>query len=699
MWSIRIAMSGAALVAAMANASAQTARTDPQAGPLPLLVINQGPIVDPSPVVADKPPQTSAKSKERGTATRSQPVPPRNVAQPQPAATRPLATSQGRAVTKQRTPGPAAFADPSNPTGIFPSAPPAALGLPGDAPSVAPPEQLGTTTVPTLAPQTSAPTMVTAPGPPTNNPQRTPTSRLLLVTLGGGVVGAAAVWWMVVLWRGRARLMPRSEDETEDETEAETEAEGLVRRDPVYTFDNPSDDPRPRAMESEESNQFRSHDWGAAYDNRRDDPASGHAERGHYSREWEKIGAPWRHDRASAYGDDRSRSRESVELDPRRDQNRNSVYDDRLAGSGELEGTEPFWSDSAHDAVGDALREIEEADQSKSRNAASADDGVGGARLRSTTPAEPDRLDQLGIAPPDVVETRQPSAGKLHFESPEREIMSLLGRASGKEAAQLASPNAAAAHGARDARLRAAMPAESNPFDQPGTRTLDVEGWEPNVGETVYDEQKIASLLGRLIGKSSRREEADQPRGRKATSAYDAVRDALGWKKVARQPSGRNATSIYDAIGDALTDEEEADQPSGYGAASAYDAARDVLTANEEVDRPNGHNAASAYDAVRDALTDNEEVDQPSGYGAPSAYDAVRDALTDKEEVDQPSGYGAASAYGAVRDALTANEEVDRPNGHNAASAYEAVRDSITEKEEADELLAAMRLTMPSVAI
>jgi hypothetical protein len=55
MWSVRVAVGGAVLAVAVVSAAAQSVRTSPPGAPLPLLSINEGPIVDPSPVVADKP--------------------------------------------------------------------------------------------------------------------------------------------------------------------------------------------------------------------------------------------------------------------------------------------------------------------------------------------------------------------------------------------------------------------------------------------------------------------------------------------------------------------------------------------------------------------------------------------------------------------------------------------------------------------
>jgi hypothetical protein len=55
------------------SAAAQSVRTSPPGAPLPLLTINQGPIVEPSPVLAEKPArQTPAKPPNKSVATSRQ---------------------------------------------------------------------------------------------------------------------------------------------------------------------------------------------------------------------------------------------------------------------------------------------------------------------------------------------------------------------------------------------------------------------------------------------------------------------------------------------------------------------------------------------------------------------------------------------------------------------------------------------------
>lgn len=51
---------------------------------------------------------------------------------------------------------------------------------------------------------------------------------------------------------------------------------------------------------------------------------------------------------------------------------------------------------------------------------------------RSATPAEPSPLDELGTPPPRAAETRQPTAGKMLYDSLEQEMASLLGRPTSK---------------------------------------------------------------------------------------------------------------------------------------------------------------------------------------------------------------------------------------------------------------------------
>ena len=724
MWSIRIALGGAVLVAVTASASAQTARTDPHAGPLPLIVINQGPIVEPSPVVGDDPAQrTSAKPKKSIAATPSRPVSPGSATRPQAAATRSRTVPQGNGAVTQGTAGPAAFAAPDPMLAPLPG-----LGLPAD-----PLERPAHLVVPS-----PVPTMVAAPDAPTRKSQGGNTPWLLLGTLGGGVVGAAIVWFLVSLRKGRARLTRRRE---------------------------------------EEADQPARHHVASAYDNGRDVRVPEYDERRDDAREWAETNPPWRDNRASAY----DRRQDDGETDPRwaapaydavrdalgerqqagrpRSRSVAPTYDTVRDSLGEtLEADQPSTGNavSAYDGFFDALRDGEEGDQPSGGIAASADDAVRDARLRSAPPTAPKLLDQRGTTPPGAAKTRRRNADKVLYDSLEQEITSLLGRPVGKksqkeEVDQPGGHNAASAYSAvrdalgeskeadqpsshdaafaddavGDARPRSATPAESNPLDQLDTTPPGAaERRQPNAGKTLYDslEQTLARLLGRSTGKNSQREEADHPSGRKAATAFDAVRDALGKSEEAVQPGGRKAASVYDGIRDALTKSEEADQPSGGNAASAYDAVRDALSESEEADQPSERNAASAYDAVRDALTERnarprsatpaeskpgttpprvaERREPNAGKTLHDSFERSMASLlgrstgnsSQSEEANRPGGRNAASAYDGVRDALTERDEVDQPSGHNAASAHDAGRDALTEQEEADELLAAMRM-------
>src|ERR1700683_655364 len=302
MWSIRIAMGGAVLVAAMASANAQTARTDPHAGPLPLLEINQQPVAEPSPVVADEPArQTDAKPRKGIAATRSQRASPSpgNAARPQAGATPSRAPrappSRGNppapqaAATRSRasqgvaqgTAWPAAYADAPSPKETFPLASPSAPDLPADAPkepahlvlpsAVAAAEQVRPATVRTPAPQPSVPTMVVTPEAPARIPQVT--SWLVLGTLGGGVVGGIAIVWFVMgLRTARTSATPRREEAADQ---------------PVR------------------------HNRASADDDRRDDRALEYDEGLEDSEEWGQTNPPWRDNRASADDDRLARSAQS----------------------------------------------------------------------------------------------------------------------------------------------------------------------------------------------------------------------------------------------------------------------------------------------------------------------------------------------------------------------------------------------------
>ena len=612
MWSFRIAISVALSVSAIASANAQPARTDPNPGPLPLAVINQRPIVEPSPVVADEPERKTSPKADNGVAFRRlQPGPPGNAARPKATATQSRTVSQGNAAAGQGTPWPTAYADAPDPVKAFPVASPplAPLRLPADAtkeqahlvvPSAVPPlEQVRPAVVQAPGPKASVPTMVAEAEPLPISPGASHWW-LLFGTIGGGLAGAAIVW-----------LILRSRTERAEPTSTREPKADQPRR--YYSASAPDerrDDPRPRA--GEESNQSR--DRASAYNNHQDDRASAYATSSHYSREWEKAGAPWRRNRNSAYADDWSRSKESGKPEPHVSQNGTSGHDERWEGAEEWKETAPPWAVSANDALDDVLREMEEVDQRKGRNAASADGAIDDARMSSLEPAEPSAVDQLNPTLPRAAEARQLQA--VLFEDLEQEITSLLGRPTGKNSRRKeAEPNgrdAAAAHDTiRDARRRSVTPTEPNPADQfRTTPSRAVKTRQPKADKTLFDslEQEITSLLGRPTGRNSLWESADQPSRRNAGSAYDAVRDALRESEAPHQPIGYEVASARDA------EWAEVDQSSIYDADSPYDAVRDALAEIEEADAPSGDHAASAYDAVRDALEERKQVDEPRRY-------------------------------------------------------------------------------------
>ena len=652
MWSIRIALGGAVLVAAMASANAQTARMDPHAGPLPLLEINQQPVAEPSPVVADEPArQTDVKPRKGIAATRSQRASPSpgNAARPQATATRSRASQR----VAQGTAWPAAYADAPSPKETFPLASPSAPDPPKEPAHLVLPsalaaaEQVRPATVRTPSPQPSVPTMVVTPEAPARIPQGANTSWLVLGTLSGGVVGGiVTVWFLMGLRTARARTTPRRTDAADEP----------ARQNRASADDSRRDD---RALEYDEGLE-ESEEWGQTNPPWRDNRASVGDDRLARSEQSEETGPPWRRNRTSAH----NKHRDDKESDPRRVA---PAYDAVRVALRERREAPPSSRNvaSAYDAFFDALRETEEADQPSDRDAASAYDAVRDARPPSATPAASDLPDQLGTTPQRAADTRQRDAGKMLYVSLEQEMTSLLGRPTGKkEDDHLSGGSAASAYGdVRHRRPGSATPAEFNPLDRPRTAPRRAaQTRQPNATKTFYDslEQEITSLLGRRTGKNAPNEEADQASGRKAASAYDAVRVALRKR-------------------------QEADQPSGYNAASVYDAVTDVLGEMEAADQASAHTAAFAYDGVRDALGETEEADQPIGYTAAS-YDAVRDTLGEAEKADRPSGYNAASAYDAVRDALSERAEVYQPSGGNAASTDDdALRDSLREWAEADQ--------------
>ena len=652
MWSTRITMSGAVLIAAVASASAQTARTVPHADPWPLLVINDGPIVEPSPVVADEP---AAKPKKGSAVTRSRPASPGNAVRPRAAATRSRAVSQGDAAVMQGTAWPAAYASAQNPMLASPPAldfPAAALKEPAHvvAPSpVAVAEPVRLATVPTPASQSSVPIMVVEPEPRAKSPREAYIWRLLLGALGGGVLGAAIVWFLVRLGTGRARLTPRRK----------VEAEQAMRFDRASGYDNRRDDRASAYDKGRYDSGERQDDrhWAGSREREETAPpwrrnrASAYDDRGAGSRGNDETGPRWRHDQASEYDDHRAGSRESDETRRRWRHDQASAYNSRWDSRETQKGDRPSGykaAASAYDALWDALRDGEEIGRPSGHDANSSSDAALDARARLALPVESNRLDELGTTSPRAAQTRQRNAGKMLYDTLEQEITSLLGRPTDKNSQRqkadqpsgdkVASDydtvrdstereatdhpsihSAVSAYDAvRDARPRSASAVEPNPLDELGTTPpRAAEMRQRNAGKMLYDslEQEITSLLGRSTAKNSWREKADQPSGRNAASAYDAVRDAL-------------------------SEGEEVDQSSGRDAASAHDAVRDALGEGEAVDQLGGRDTASAYDAVRDALSEGEEVDQPSSRdGATTDDNVLRDALREWKPADQPRRY------------------------------------------------------------
>ena len=297
MWSIRIAISGAVLVATMASASAQSARTTPSAAaPLSLLEVSQAPIVDPSPIHTDKPaPKTPAKTNKPAVATPSRPAP------------------TGTAAVAHASPAsPADYAEPPNSKIAFPLAqrPPSssaksvarparnnpvaadafdwnrvnALGFSADAPKdpahlVPSQAQQGEIAMaPAPVPQPSVPTMVAEPDAPAQGTRGADTSWLLemLGALTGGLVGGVIVWYL-----------------------------------------SGSEVKRVGPRESEEIDQPSGYHWASAYDNRRD------------PKERQEVDRTRGHNQSSAYDDDRWNTRERQEVDQTWSYNQTSAYDDR----------------------------------------------------------------------------------------------------------------------------------------------------------------------------------------------------------------------------------------------------------------------------------------------------------------------------------------------------------------------------------
>lgn len=222
MWSVRIATSGVVLAVAMVSAAAQPARTSPPGDPLPLLIINQGPIVEPSPIVADKPArQAPAKPRKSVAATRPRPAPARRAAAahgpapwpaayadtPSPMTASPLASLPASASAKPVT---KLVAKPgrNKPTGDgvvdwddvnaldrAADGPKTAMPL-AAASAVTQPQRAVAAMVPVPASQPTMPTMVATPepDPATSGSGSSWISQATGGALGGGAVGAAIVW-------------------------------------------------------------------------------------------------------------------------------------------------------------------------------------------------------------------------------------------------------------------------------------------------------------------------------------------------------------------------------------------------------------------------------------------------------------------------------------------------------------------------
>ena len=237
----------------------------------------------------------------------------------------------------------------------------------------------------------------------------------------------------------------------------------------------------------------------------------------------------------------------------------------------------------------------EEAHEPSGRKAAPASDDVRDSRSRWETPAGPNPFDGLGAAAPR--ETRQRKSGNTLYDDLEQEAAALSRRPGGRNSQREGGEtprgrNAASAYeSVSRARPRLERLAEPDPFDELGAAVpRSVKARQSSAEKRFFDslEEEITSLLGRRTNKNSQMGEFDQPRGRKATSVFDAVRDALRERREADEPSGYNAASVYDTVHDASGEWSEADQPSGFNTASAYDAVRDALSESEEADQPSG---------------------------------------------------------------------------------------------------------------
>jgi hypothetical protein len=631
MRSIRIVTSGAALIAAMASASAQTARTDPHVHPLSLLVINGEAIVEPSHVVADRP-----------------------------------AAMQGTA-------RPAAYVDAPNAMLASPPAVDFSASAPNErahlmvrSPAAAA-EPLRPATVPTPASQSSVPIMAAALEPPAEKPRGAQIWRLLIGALGGAAISAALVWFLKRKGAGRANLTTRRKEE----------AEQAMRSHPASAFDNRRD------------NQASAYDkrWDDSGERREADPpwrhnqAPGYDGRRPSSNQRQETDPRWRHDQASQYNsrwDSRERRKGSQ---PRVYKPAASAYDwlwDALKDAEETDQTGGHNAASASGDVRDARpssappvrsNSLDELGTTLPRAAETRQRDAGKVRYESL---EQEITSLLGR--PTGKNSQERKADQPSGDNAASTFDAVGDAFTEWEAGDHPSSHSAVSpyDAVRSAQPRSAPPVELNPLKLDTTRA--------DSGEKFYDSDEITSLLGRSTGKYSRRGKADRPSGRNTASAYDAVRGALRWRDDDDQPSGPNRASTPDEVlDDVVRKWAQAGQPGGGGSASAYDAVRDALGEAEEVDQPSNPNRPSTADeALGDALRKWAQADQPGGRSSASAYDAVRDAPSETEEVDQPGGQGSASAYDAVRDALSETEEVDQPSGPNRAStADEALGDAV----------------------
>jgi hypothetical protein len=522
MRSIRIAIGGAILIAATANAGAQTARTDPHANSLSLLVIDQGRIAEPSRIVTDKlAPKASAKPNKGVLTGRSRPASPTPasksnvpvmVAGPEAQAARPQGTGSwlllcmlgggvvGAAVVwfvrgsaKVRThptprrkeqadqamgPHSASANDDRRDDRAFAYSrrrpPPSNVRASGYDEHWAPSRERQETAPPRRPNRASAYDV------------RRERSRVTDETVPRGGHDRASAY-------DSRRVGSKESDETGEHA-------------PAYDSHRASSE-RQEAEQPSRYNPGSAYDafWDALRDGRETDRPSRHT----------AAGTPVERAPPGA-----TQPRVAAKRQPNAD---NMLYDSLEQEITTLLGR-PTGKNSQR----------QEAAQPGGRNAASADVAVAAGWSRSATPVEPNPLDL-----PYAVETRQPYADKMFHESLEQEITSLLGRSSGKNSS-----------GAK--------------ADPPRGRNA----------ASTYDAVRDA------LGES---QQADQLTRRNGASAYDAVSGALSeGEEGVDQPSNRNMAFAYDAVRDALSEGEEVDQPSDHNAASSHDAVRDALGEREE---------------------------------------------------------------------------------------------------------------------